>query len=154
VARGGDHAGAPTEVDGVAVAQLDVDRAGRNRRYAGADAVVDRLLGRREHGFGPAAQPAHDRRVGTVGVHPDTVAPRPQRRRGARVVLVPVGDHDAAQVRAAQAQLVECGGEGGLAARDAGVDERDAVVVAPEVGLAERGPHQVQPGTERHDLHT
>jgi len=69
------------------------------------------------------------------------------------VVLVPVGDHDAAQVGAAQAQLVERGGEGGLA-RDAGVDERDAVVVAPELGLAERGPYQMQPGAERQDLHT
>ena len=70
------------------------------------------------------------------------------------MVLVPVGDHGAAQGGGAQAQLVERGGEGGFAAGDPGVDEGDAVVVAPEVGLAERGPYQMQPGAERQDLHT
>jgi hypothetical protein len=54
----------------------------------------------------------------------------------------------------AEAQLVEGGGEGGLAARDPGVDERDAVVVAPEVGLSENRSDQVQSGAERHDLPT
>ena len=70
------------------------------------------------------------------------------------MVLVAVGDHDAAQVGSAEAQLVERGGEGGFAARNPGVDERDAVVVPPEVGLSEDRPDQVQSGAERHDLHT
>ena len=114
----------------------------------------DRLLGRGERRLGAAAHPAHDRRVGAVGVHRDA-APTPATRAAEPVwsscpwVITMRRRSDAAE-----AQLVERGGEGGLAAGDPGVDERDAVVVAPEVGLPERGPDQVQTGAERHDLHT
>lgn len=73
--------------------------------------------------------------------------------RPARVVLVEVGEHHPPYGRRIVPQSGDRVGDRAAGAGWSGVDERQLVGVAPEIGLADRKTQQVQPGEERDDVH-
>jgi hypothetical protein len=61
---------------------------------------------------------------------------------------VAVGEDDSAEVLGAQSELSEYGTDLGKAPSTPGVDQGRALVVDPEVGLADGEPQAVQVGSE------
>lgn len=94
----------------------------------------------------------YDGRVESVDQYLGTTE-RGELARPAHMVLVEVGEHDPPYVPGIPAERGHRLGDRGAVARRTGVDQRQFVAVAPEVGLADRGTQEVQAGEKLDDVH-
>ena len=92
----------------------------------------------------PSSGGADERRVGAVREHLH-LAPPGHVGRGADVVGVEVRQHQAPQVRGLVPGPADRVGEQRRGAGKAGIDEREPVGVAPQVGVTDRKADEVQP---------
>jgi len=148
----GEHHGSAAELQDVLVGYLVVDPAGRGRLQVRRDDGVQPLLGRREGGGRAGPGTTHEGGV-RMPCHHSDVGPSGDVGRGAGVVVVEVGEHDAPQLLAGQAQLFHRLLDGRAAAGRSGVDQGGPAFVVPQVGVADAQRQQVQAGDHVDDVH-
>lgn len=124
------------DFEDVFAAYFSVDAAPRRWRKTGSDLGVQLspLLGRVPRRWSRALA-ADERRVLGVGYYLD-VAPVGDLSGAAGVVVVEVGEHDPVDVRGGKAQLNQVGAKIWTPSDCAGIDERGAVFVSPEIDLS------------------
>jgi hypothetical protein len=125
------------------VLDLLVHPSCRRRLQVRGDDGVQRLLRRGERRGRPGDVAAHERGVRASHDHP-CADPGGDLRGRAGVVVVEVGQHDAAQVLKAQADGLHRSSDRRAAAGRAGVDQGGAVPVVPQIGVGDAQPQQVQ----------